>query len=332
MSVTIIQKNSLEDQKESFAIDILTGLSSREKYISSKYFYDDEGSQIFSKIMTCQDYYPTRTEESILRNHGSDLISKLPDSGVNLIELGAGDGKKTRILLDKALKLGKDVTYIPIDISEYAVNDLVAKLKQERPDLKVHGLVGEYGPCLKWINKNYENKINAVLFLGSTVGNFSLSEGIVFFKNLWRSLNNKDLCFIGFDLKKDIDVLLYAYNDRDGLTREFNLNVLNRINRELGGEFKVKNFQHYGTYNAYRGSMESYLVSLVEQEVYIKELEKVFQFKAFESIHMEYSYKYLPRDITYIASETGYKVMENYSDERNYYVNSLWSVEKKVSK
>ncbi|MFZ8933592.1 MAG: L-histidine N(alpha)-methyltransferase [Bacteriovoracaceae bacterium] len=331
MSYTILDSIKHSDQKsliQEMALDVLIGFSQNEKRLNSKYFYDDKGSKIFSKIMECEDYYPTRSEFEILENHKERISSFFQDQDdINIIELGAGDGKKTKVLLRYFLEQNRSFDYHPIDISEQAIVDLTDSLNDELPKLSVHGVVGQYFPSLNWINNNKHGR-NFIFFLGSNIGNFDLPQARVFLRTLWSCLNDGDLVLIGFDLKKDINKLLWAYNDREGLTSEFNINLLKRLNRDLGANFNLDNFQHFGTYNALKGAMESYLISLEDQSVEIDALKKSFSFKAFEPIHLEYSYKYLPKDIQGLADDTGFKIMDNLYDSNKYFVDSVWSVVK----
>ena len=330
MKYTILDTTQNSDQKsltEEFALDVLLGFSHKEKYLSSKYFYDKKGSDLFTQIMDVEEYYPTDCEFEILNSHKKEIVEKLKGEKVNIVELGAGDGKKTKILLQELLDQGVKCQYHPVDISEDAVKGLSKSLEVEMPDLEFSGVVGQYIPSINWISENKEGR-NLILFLGSNLGNFSMPDALVFLRTLWNSLNDKDLLLIGFDFKKDIGTLLGAYNDSKGVTRDFNLNILTRINNELGGTFDITKFQHYGTYNPLKGAMESYLVSLAEQEVYIDHLQKSFHFKEFEPIHLEYSFKYLHRDIEFLSSETGFKNIKLFYDSRKYFTDALWQVNK----
>jgi dimethylhistidine N-methyltransferase len=330
MSYKIIEsKNSWDELslRKTFALDVLMGLSSEKKFLSSKYFYDKNGSELFAKITDEQDYYPTDCEFDIFKTHKTEIAHFLKGDSFNLIELGAGDGRKTKILLEEFINQKLDFEYVPVDISESAVANLSENLAKDFPDLVTNGLVGEYMSSLEWL-KNNSNRKNVILFLGSNIGNFSMTQSMVFLRTVWANLNHKDVMLIGFDLKKDIDVLLRAYNDSAGVTAAFNLNLLNRINRELGGNFNLNKFQHFGTFHPGHGAMESYLVSLADQRVYIKELEKEFSFKAFEAVHTEYSYKYLQKDIEFLAKETGFNIRFNFNDSKKYYIDSLWEVQK----
>lgn len=312
---------------QEFALDILLGLSKGPKALPSKYFYDAEGNRLFQKIMELPEYYLTECEFEIFRNHGVRISEFIGSSPFNLVELGAGDGQKTRVLIEYFLGGDLVFRYIPIDICEEAVKELLEALEQYSPPLQVEGLVSEYFVGLKWLSNQVHDR-NIVLFLGSNIGNFSRSEARVFLYSLWNALNDGDCVLIGFDLKKDIRKLTMAYNDSQGITAEFNLNLLRRINRELGGHFDLGQFKYYSAYNVYSGAVESFLISLKQQTVRIDMLNQSFSFNAWEPIHTESSHKYLPSDIIELAEETGYEIIEQYHDSRRYFVDSLWQVRK----
>lgn len=321
-----VSDDGSSSQKEQFAIDVLIGLCSSPKAIMPKYFYNDAGSELFQKITQHEDYYPTRTDFRIL----SDIKDKLPNviqtDEIDIIELGAGDGHKSKIIIDGFLDAGIKVNFYPIDISEKAMV-LLEKNFQPGDNLNVYGVVAEYFEGLRFVKNISKNK-KLVLFLGSNIGNFNKAQSQGFLRRLWKNLNTLDYALIGFDLKKDVDRLTRAYNDSDGLTRELNLNILRRINDELGGNFDVNKFQHFGVYNPILGAMESYLLATEDQDIYIEELERSFHFDAFEPIHIEFSFKFLKSDIEYFGKQTGFKVVEHYSDPDNLFVNSLWQVQK----
>lgn len=313
--------------KEAFALDVLVGLSETNKSIPSQYLYDKEGSRLFRRITELSEYYPTGCERECLSGNLDTIMSHVSDGPFNLVEFGPGDGHKTAILIDEFLKRGLEFCYVPIDISQAAMTELVSGLERRFPSLEVTGLVSDYFNGIKWLNNRYRRK-NLILFLGSNIGNFSHNRARFFLRNLWNSANNADSVLIGFDLRKDIDLLQRAYNDSKGVTAEFNLNLLRRINRELGGNFKVDRFRHYGTYNILAGAMMSYLVSIEQQEVDIAEIGRSFSFEAWEPINTEYSYKYLIPDIEAIASDTGFTVAEHLFDTRAFFVDSIWTVNK----
>lgn len=330
-SYKILQEKDFADsftETDQFALDVLVGLTSARKSLPSKYFYDDRGSELFRKITELKEYYPTRCELEIIERHLKEIARFIEhDQPFNLVELGAGCSPKTPALLEGFSSLRLDFQYVPIDISEGAMRGLLDSLQMRVPMVEVHGLVAEYDNGIKWLNRRHKRR-NLVLFLGSSVGNFTHSENVLFFRSLWNSLNHDDLLLVGFDLKKDIDVLITAYNDPYGVTRDFNLNLLERINRELGGNFDVTKFRHFGTYDVFSGAMESYLVSLEKQSVFIEKIGRWFHFEAWEPIHTEYSYKYLVSDIEQLAGETGFEVYEHLFDSRRYFADSIWRVYK----
>lgn len=310
-----------------FALDVLNGLSETPKRLSSRWIYDEHGSELFSRICELEEYYPTRCEAEILRNHTADILKRAGVDALDIVDLGAGDGRKTNIVLERALKQVKDVRYVPIDISESAMAGLVRATAEKFPKLKLGGIVAEYFDGLHWLSNTDERK-NLVLFLGSNIGNFNKVQARVFLRQLWEALNHGDQVLIGFDLKKDIELLLAAYNDREGVTAAFNKNLLKRINRELGGDFDMAAYRHYATYDVFTGAMESYIVSLKAQTVTIKDLQSTFDFDEWEPIHTEYSYKYLQKDIDALANSTGFKIIEQYYDNNGWFTDSLWQVEK----
>jgi len=308
--------------KNSFSIDIDQGLSLQHKTISSKYFYDDIGSKLFQKITKHTDYYPTRTETEILHSIKDKLPKLIKLNEIDIIELGPGDGTKGKIIIDGFLKNDYKVNYYPIDISKKALQ-LLSKNLPPNKNLFVHGIIGEYLDGLKLIKKESKNK-QLVLFLGSSIGNFNTKQSKKFLTAIYKNINNNSYIFTGFDLKKNLSILNKAYNDSSGLTKKFNLNILNRINSNLKGEFKLKNFIHFGSYNPVLGAMESYLISLIKQNVWIKELNKSFQFEVFEPIHLEYSFKYSEDNISDLAKSSNFKIIKNYTDGKKYFIDSVW--------
>ncbi|UCG69396.1 MAG: L-histidine N(alpha)-methyltransferase [Thermoplasmata archaeon] len=315
-------------KKRDFAQDIQQGLSKESKTIPCKYFYDEEGVDLFCKITETEEYYLTNCEYEILQNHKKDILRTLGKKNFNLVELVAGDGSKTRVLINHFLESNVDVTYIPIDISEDAVKSLIKEFNDREIDVKIDGLVAEYFTCITWIAK-HAKETNLVLFLGSNIGNFNESEAELFLHRLRNALNDGDCLLIGFDLKKEVNVLNKAYNDSKDVTAQFNLNLLRRINRELGGDFKPGNFKYYGSFNERSGAVESYLVSKKDQTVNIKSLNKSFKFKKGESIHTENSFKFTEADIFHLANRAGFEILSNYTDSKGYFVDSLWQVVKK---
>ena len=321
--------HDLHDPTRDFAYDVLVGLSERPKRLSSKYFYDDTGSHYFQKIMDFPEYYPTDCEAEILRSHAEALTAQVAGGGpFNVVDLGAGDGKKTLILLEHLRQAGADFVYVPIDISEGAMRELVASVRAKMPGIRVNGLVCEYADGVRYLGQEQNERANLVLFLGSNIGNFNAVQARAFLRRLWSSLSDGDFAVVGFDLKKDIEVLLAAYNDKDGVTAAFNLNLLRRMNSELGADFDLNGFRHYGTYNVFSGAMESYLVSLEPQVVRVDALEQSFAFDAWEPVHTEYSYKYLRSDVEALARDTGFECVGRFEDARGWFADALWRVVK----
>ncbi|HEX8565440.1 MAG TPA: L-histidine N(alpha)-methyltransferase [Pyrinomonadaceae bacterium] len=318
---------------DSFASDVLEGLSASPKFLSSKYFYDDEGSRLFQEIMKLPEYYLTGAEFEIFSTQAKEIYQAFTDSendgneikSFDLIELGAGDGTKTAVLIDYFLKRNADFTYIPIDISAEAQRRLTESFRAKFSGLSVQAEVGDYFEILETL-KDVSRKPKILLFLGSNIGNFSRAESIEFFKNLSVVMDRKDLLFIGFDLQKDPRTILRAYDDSRGITARFNLNLLTRINRELGGDFNLENFSHYAVYRPVECAARSFLISRKRQTVCIAALNRSFEFKAWEPIFMEISQKYNLEMIDELASESGFRVIRNFFDSRNFYADSLWKI------
>lgn len=313
--------------RQAFALDVLVGLSDNRKSLPSKYMYDEDGSRLFTRITHLPEYYLTNCEQETLQRNRKRIAEYVSATPFNLVELGSGDGRKTRILIEHFLEHNLDFRYVPIDISQSAMEELLADLGKEYPSLQIEGLVSDYFTGLKWLNNRHKRK-NLVLFLGSNIGNFNAGRSRFFLRHLWNSLRDGDNLLIGFDHKKDIDLLEAAYNDSQGVTAEFNINLLKRINRELGGQFDVNKFRHFGTYDVFSGAMESYLVSLEQQEVFIEAIGRSFAFGPWEPIHTEYSYKYLESDVNTLAEDTGFAVKEHLYDSPKYFIDSIWEVHK----
>lgn len=316
----------LRTQQE-FANDVLIGLSQPLKWLPSKYIYDRQGSRLFQEIMELPEYYLTRTEIKILESRKKQICKEIEGEEFNLIELGCGDGKKTKILLEQFLKNDHRFHYFPIDIPEDSIAEFMDSLKKEFPDLKARGLVSEYFEGLYWLSEQNHRR-NIVLFLGSNIGNFTPIKAGGFLSSLWKALNNNDLVLIGFDLKKDTDMMVKAYNDEKGVTAAFNKNLLIRINRELKGNFDLDQFEFYATYDVVEGAIQSYLISKKKQEVFIGKLKWLFSLRAQEPIHTESSYKYLIEEIEDMANKNNFKLVENFFDSNKYFVDSLWKVVK----
>ena len=309
-----------------FAEDVLAGLSSTPKSLSSKYFYDAEGSRLFQEIMKLPEYYLTGCEHEIFSEQADAIFRSFANGGssFDLIELGAGDGTKTAVLIEHFLRQNPEVTYSPIDISPEALDTLSVKFAAQFPDLKVETRTGDYFRILESL-KNGNGRRKVLLFLGSNIGNFTRREALDFFRKLRSVMSSDDLLFIGFDLQKDPHVIAAAYDDSAGVTAQFNLNLLKRINRELRADFDIDKFMHYANYRPTEASARSFLISRERQSVYIAALDKVFEFDQWEPVFMEISQKYSKKMIAELAAESGFEIKNNFFDRREYYCNSLWS-------
>lgn len=301
-----------------FSEDVASGLTSNPKFLSSKYFYDEIGDKLFIDIMNMPEYYLFRAEFEIFQLQSEQIINGL---GVNknnyfeLIELGAGDGTKTKELLKELSKQGFNFSYLPIDISQNSLNNLEASLKEEQPDIDVKKKQGEYFEVLESFKDSSHPKV--VLFLGSNIGNLKDSEAHDFLYRLGSSLKSNDKLFLGVDLIKHVDIVLPAYNDKTQITASFNLNLLTRINKELGANFDLQYFKHRPEYTIEEGIAKSYLVSEIDQEVYVKAIDTNIHFKAGEKIHTEISRKYNESIVNEILEQTDFEVINKFTDSKN---------------
>lgn len=306
-----------------FAQHVKTGLNASPRFLSSRYIYDELGSALFQDIMQLPEYYLTRTEFAILEQYSATISAAFkPTAPFDLIEFGAGDGTKTRLLLQQFLQDRHDFRYLPIDISTNALQGLKDNLHLTWPELEVRPLDDEYFAALASLKDSSRRKL--VLFLGSNVGNFTQQQSIAFFSEIASNLHPQDLLLTGFDLKKDPAQIHAAYHDSQGVTAAFNRNLLVRINRELGGDFKPEQFAFYPFYNPENGEVRSYLLSTRQQSVSIEALGQRFEFARWDSIHTEISRKYDLPQIEALARESGFAVHQHLSDSDNLFVDSLW--------
>ncbi|WP_299338883.1 L-histidine N(alpha)-methyltransferase [uncultured Psychroserpens sp.] len=306
-----------------FAKDVIEGLSAQHKHLSSKYFYDDNGSRIFQEIMNMPEYYLTDAEFEILSLQSKQIIEALEFSTpFNIVELGAGDGLKTFKLLEYLVNHNIDFNYVPIDISQEAIDILTKRLKDRLPSLKVKPKVGDYFEILKQNKKS--DYPSLLLFLGSNIGNYVPKKA----KELLQLFNDNmkvgDKLLIGFDIKKNPIVIHNAYYDKQGITKRFNLNLLLRINRELEADFKIDDFDFYCHYNPDTGEVKSYLVSLRQQTVEFKALQTTIDFDFNELIWTELSKKYALSEIESLAKQTGFSNSKHFLDCKHYFTDSLW--------
>ena len=291
--------------------DVVAGFSRAQKELSPKYFYDQRGSELFEQITRLPEYYPTRAEAALLREFAAPWITGLGARA--LIELGAGNGEKTRILLDA---LGEGATYIPVDISEEFLIENAQELEDEYPDLDVQPAVSDITKTLRLPDDIPSPAVYA--FLGSTIGNFEPADAIRLLRNVMSEMRDEDRFLMGVDLKKDVAMLEAAYNDAEGITAAFNKNVLHVLNRELGTDFDVDAFEHRAFYNAGAGRIEMHLVSGRRQVVNVPGWRAV-EFAAGETIRTEISTKYDEASIRDLCRRGGLELDVWYPSDRDWY-------------
>ena len=308
-SSTATQKISIAESSD-FLADILAGLSSDPRTLPCKYFYDEQGAALFQKICELPEYYITRTEIDILDRNRTDIASQLGPR-VELIGLGTGAGTKTRILIEA---LDKPAVYMPVDISEKQLYESAALFRKVFPDLEVLPVCADYlqPVVLPTPRRNPSRKI--VYFPGSTLGNFEPDEAADFLRRIGRLCGDGGGLLIGVDLQKDRAVIEAAYNDSQGVTAEFNLNLLVRANRELGADFDLQRWRHRAIYNSSEGRIEMYLISETPQVVHID--GRAFSFQVGEKILTEYSYKHTPESFAKLANSAGFEFQRMWTDER----------------
>jgi len=311
--------------EKTFAEEISSSLNRDSKFITPKFFYDKKGSELFEKICTLPEYYPTRTEIGILKNIQNELPSYL-DETFRLVELGSGASVKTRLILDIFTTLQKTTEYFPIDISEI-LTESSEQLLKDYAGLHITGIIDTYEGGLEFL-KNYDDKKNLIIFLGSSFGNFSPVNGHEFLQKINSTMKPGDLFLIGLDLVKDKQILESAYNDSQGVTAQFNLNVLSRINDELDADFNLNNFSHYSIYNKEDQRIEMFLKSLVSQSVIVSKSNLLLNLEKNELIHTEYSHKYSLEQIRESLESTGFKINHIWLDDKKHF--SLTLVSKNI--
>jgi L-histidine Nalpha-methyltransferase len=307
---------------EKFLADVDRGLSGQRKSLSSKYFYDTQGSRIFQEIMEMPGYYLTRAEFEILTQQAMRIGEALKfRTRFNVVELGAGDGFKTLEFLERLQAGGMDFHYIPIDVSEEAVAELQERITAKGVKFEVSPQVGDYFEQIEGMDRSHPTLF---LFLGANIGNYSHAECLELLRKLRHVMKPEDRLLIGFDLQKSPLIIHQAYFDPEGITKRFNLNLLTRINRELGGNFHLDQFDFYCHYNPDNGELRSYLISLKPQTVHIARLGKDFSLGRHELIHTELSKKYDVLEISELAEEANFSLEMNFFDCQHYFVDSLW--------
>jgi L-histidine N-alpha-methyltransferase len=309
--------------KQTFAEDVLNGLNAPRKSLKSKYFYDDNGSRIFQEIMAMPEYYLTDAEFEILSLQSKQIYESLNfDGPFNILELGPGDGFKTYKLLEYLVKADKEFYYVPIDISSEAIEALTQRLKKKLPELNIKPQVGDY---FQKLEKNKTSQFpSLLLLLGGNIGNYPQNRSKELLLLLNDHMKSQDKLLIGFDLRKNPLIIRNAYDDPHGITKRFNLNLLLRINRELGADFKLDGFDFYCYYDPFDGAVRSFLVSLRAQKVKIEALDKIFEFDYGELIQTEISRKFSFDEIAHLAEGTQFNHIRNFTDCKAHFTDSLW--------
>ncbi len=292
-----------DDAHAEFCRDVAAGLTATPKRLSCRYFYDREGSRLFEAICALPEYYLTRAETAILRDHASEIAAAFPGA-VTVIELGSGSAVKTRLLLEALLRSQHDVRYVPIDICRPVLEESAAALLRLFPELEIVAVAAEYHDGLRQV-RTESARPKLILWLGSNIGNFERNEAAAFLHRVRDTLHVTDRVLVGVDLRKDRAVLEAAYDDAAGVTAAFNRNLLARINHELNGDFDLSSFGHQAIYVADPGRIEMYLVSTRSQRVTIGRLGLEVAFAAGEMVHTENSYKYSLAEMEAVARAAG---------------------------
>jgi len=320
-----IPKLTLQQNRDSeeFANDVANGLAIKNKSINSRYLYDKVGSELFDQICIQPEYYLTRTEASILRKR-AHFIAKSIDSDLSIIELGSGNSSKTTMLFSHLELQRRKICYIPVDISDSALVESAQRIGLLYPNVNIIRIPSDYEngfeQAVKYIDQsNNMPKRKLVLFLGSSIGNFEPAQAKKLLRTTREKLDKNDFLLVGFDLKKKKSVLESAYNDKSCTTAKFNMNILTRINRELGGNFDLRKFAHLAYFNDEEHRVEMHLASETNQQVYVQALGRTFSFREGETIHTENSYKYSLDQVTDLGEDSGFEIRNNFLDDKNWF-------------
>ncbi|MCB1020802.1 MAG: L-histidine N(alpha)-methyltransferase [Bryobacterales bacterium] len=315
MRTTTIHFVDMHPAPSDLRAEALEGLQASPKYLHPKFFYDRAGSELFERITHTPEYYPTRTEIALLEEHASEIATRFGPSPL-VIELGSGASRKIRILLDALA--GKPARYLALDISRDHLIDSAEALADAYPNLDVWAVCADYTRPLPLPAEALEGAGRRVAFFpGSTIGNFSAAEAELFLRSMARMVGKGGAMLLGADLVKDPAVLDAAYNDEAGLTAEFNLNLLRRLNRETGAGFDLSAFRHKAFYDAAKGRIEMHLVSLVDQTVDVA--GHPIRFRAGETIHTESSHKFTLEGVRALASRCGFEPVDVWTDPAGYF-------------
>jgi L-histidine N-alpha-methyltransferase len=310
--------------REALLDEVLAGLSRRAPALPSHLFYDARGSQLFQWITNLPGYYPTQVEREILSAHAAEVVAPLAGRPCTVVDLGAGDGHKTALLLRALAGAVPRLGYAPVDVSRAALDEACARAAAAVPGVEARPLQATYAAALGRLGREGVGEARLALFLGSSIGNLEHAEARRLLRGLRRALRPGDHLLVGFDLVKPLDVLFAAYDDPQGVTRAFNLNLLTRLNRELGADFDVSAFDHVASWDPVRPAMESWLEPRRAVEVHLG--GRTLRLAAGQRIHTEISCKYAPAQIDAFAVDAGFEAVRSFTDRRGWFVDALWRV------
>ena len=312
---------NVQDHQPTFAQDVAYGLAAPQKWLPPKYFYDARGSQLYEQICELPEYYPYRAERDIFITYAADIHAEV--GRLALVELGSGNAAKTRHLLDAYEQAATSFVYCPVDISDTMLEATAAQLLEEYRHLTVQAMHADFAGHPEVV-RAFQVEKKALAFFGSSLGNFTREESAAFLRQSASIMNPEDVFLLGIDLKKSPDILVPAYDDAQGVTAAFNLNVLHRINRELGGQFDVQSFEHVALYNDEKGRIEMHLRSRHAQHIPITKIEQVVSFQAGETIHTENSCKYTVEEVRALGEQAGLDLSHTWFDRQHYFLLALF--------
>ncbi len=318
-----VRTPQVENDADEFGAEVRAGLTGEHKTLPCRFLYDRRGSELFEQICELPEYYVTRTEREILENN-ADAIAALFPEDLAMVELGSGSSSKTRVLIEAFLRSNGRLRYVPMDISKKMLVESSEALLEDYDGLKIVAIAAEYSTGLRQLGREaIERKL--ILWLGSTLGNFERKDSARFLARIKATMTGDDRLLVGIDLRKDKAVLEAAYDDAQGVTAKFNLNLLVRINSELGGNFDLRHFRHEASYEEESGRVRSNIVSLREQTVHIRELDMYVEFTAEERIHTENSHKYSLAEIDALAQASGLRVTQQWFDSDDRFALNLFA-------